>query len=350
MGMEKESTTIYRVLFSGTAMGLAIFYSFKRKPLLFIKVYFIVSVILLMNVILFPHNTIYLEQEAFRFFLPMVIPSALCLMTVDCIDILEKALYYISWITFIFVLLYCISFFMGIFSFEGYSMAFSYGCLLPMVGLYRRKEKLAILASMLMLFIVLAIGSRGAAIVFVVYVVYDIIQSNKKYIGLLVVIFILLSLLLPFLIDWLDSIGISSRTLTLLINGELDSDSGRRDIYNMYLNLIKTYPFGLGLWGDRTILEGSYCHNFFLELIVDFGYLGGSFIILLCSLLLFKIYIYSNKYNKNRLICYLMVIIGPSMVSGSYLIDYNFGAFCGILYLIYRDNIRRKRNKMMLSD
>lgn len=348
MGMPAESTTSYRVLFSVLTMGMGIFYSFKREPILFIKVYSLIGLLLLMNMLLFPHNIPYMEQEALRFFLPMVIPSALCLMSVKNIDIVEEALYYISWATFFMVFIYAISFFMGVFSYENYNMAFSYGCLLPMVGLYRKKERFALLASFLLLLVVLSIGSRGAAIAFVLYVLYDIIQYNRKYIGFLIVFILIASILLPIFIDWLASIGISSRTLLLLINGELDSDSGRGDIFKMYGDIVMNYPFGLGLWGDRTFLDGFYCHNIILEVIVDFGYLGGSVIILICLFVFLHIYRYSDRYNKNRLICYLLVIIAPLMVSGSYLIDYNFGLFCGILYLIYKDNIRKKQTKMML--
>ena len=141
--MDPESTTIYRVIFSAIPMSIAIILSFKRKKVLFIVTYLLAFLVLAINLLVYPVNSEYLQLNSFRFLLPIVIPSALCLMTVKSIDIAERALYYVSWATFVLVVFYIISYFVGVFAIDEYSMSFSYGCLLPMVALYRRKRKLS---------------------------------------------------------------------------------------------------------------------------------------------------------------------------------------------------------------
>ena len=315
--MDPESTTIYRVIFSAIPMSI--------------------------DLLVYPVNSEYLQLNSFRFLLPIVIPSALCLMTVKSIDIAERALYYVSWATFVLVVFYIISYFVGVFAIDEYSMSFSYGCLLPMVALYRRKRKLSFLASAFLFLAVLAIGSRGAALVFLAYVFIDIAQSKVRYAFLLIAFLSMGYLLLDAFNGWLEIVGIHSRTLSLLFSGEIDQDSGRGFIYNMFFLLMDSHPYGLGLFGDRIYLGGSYCHNILLEMWINWGYIGIMIIWPLFLILLIRTYFRSEKVNRNRIICYTLILIGSLMASGSYLIDFKFGLYCGLLYLIIKD-VNRVKN------
>lgn len=338
LGMDPESTTIYRVFLSAIPMSIAIFLSLNRRLLLFVKSYIIILMILVVNAFLYPSNAEYLWENSLRFLLPLVIPSALCLMTVQSINVVENALYLVSWATWGLVLLYVVVYMMGGFNFDGYNMAFSYGCLLPMVSLYRKKRILAILASFSLFLVVLAIGSRGAAAVFVMYLLVDVILTDrKKGLFLLVIILIGLGSLSAFG-DWLDSIGIHSRTLMLLAE-DTGHDSGRGELYFMFLKLMEEHPFGLGLFGDRVYLSGLYCHNILLEMLVDWGYIGAMVLWIIVTIKLGHIFLKAKKINRERIFCYTLTLIAPLMVSSSYLINYNFGIFCGLLYLISKENV-----------
>lgn len=341
--MDPESTTIYRVIFSAIPMSIAIILSFKRKKVLFIVTYLLAFLVLAINLLVYPVNSEYLQLNSFRFLLPIVIPSALCLITVKSIDIAERALYYVSWATFVLVVFYIISYFVGVFAIDEYSMSFSYGCLLPMVALYRRKRKLSFLASAFLFLAVLAVGSRGAALVFLAYVFIDIARSKVRYAFLLIAFLSMGYLLLDAFNGWLEIVGIHSRTLSLLFSGEIDQDSGRGFIYNMFFLLMDSHPYGLGLFGDRIYLGGSYCHNILLEMWINWGYIGIMIIWPLFLILLIRTYFRSEKVNRNRIICYTLILIGPLMASGSYLIDFKFGLYCGLLYLIIKD-VNRVKN------
>lgn len=346
--MDPDATTIYRVMLSAIPMSLAIFFSWRRKPLRFLSVYSIVISIMIIHIFLFPQNTEYMKSAGLRFLLPMVIPSALCLTTIKNIDVAERALYHTSWIAFILVLFYVLVYILGGFLIESYNMSFSYGCLLPMVSFYRHRTPLSYCISLFLLISVLAIGSRGAAIVFIAYIIYDIFQYNKKYtvvfLGLLIIGF----LMLPFLSEGLDAIGIHSRTLSLLEEGSIDKDSGRGDIYKMFLQILdENALLGIGLFGDRVYLDGFYCHNILLEMLLDWGYLGVMVLWPIIFIIMLLTYLKSDKGNKNRIVCYTLVLIGPLMASNSYLISPDFGIYCGMMYLIYKANHLNYRTKAL---
>jgi len=206
--MQPEATTTYRVILTAVPLSVAIIITLYRKWQTFLLVYGITILVLLFNIIIFPQNEIFLKTDSLRFLLPVVIPSALCLMYLSNIDIVESVLYKISWSTFFLVLFYVISYFSRNFVITDYNMSFSYGLLLPMLSLYSRKNLYSLLASLLLFLIVLGIGSRGAAIVFMIYVVYDIFQSNKKFIIPVVIAIGVFFLSLNTLAQWFESIGI----------------------------------------------------------------------------------------------------------------------------------------------
>ena len=334
--MDAEATTIYRVILSAVPMSLAIILSFRRNPTMFFITYLIAILLLLLHTIIFPNNAQYIEKDSLRFLLPMVIPSALCLITVRNIDFIEKVWYQISWIVFAEVLIYALAYFGGLFFITDYNMSFSYGSLLPMFSLYRKKSKLSVLASLLMFIVVVSIGSRGAAIIFLAYIVYDVLQNNKRLIIPLLLLLLFALASLPIIISFLDSIGIQSRTLTLLETDQIGQSSGRDNLYDIAINTILDNPFiGVGLWGDRVLLNGVYCHNILIEIFLNWGIFVGIGIIGLFALKTLQVYFKSNKVNKNRIIIYFLVFIGPLMASDSYLTDYDFGIFCGLIYLLY---------------
>jgi hypothetical protein len=337
--MQPEATTTYRVILTAVPLSVAIIITLYRKWQTFLLVYGITILVLLFNIIIFPKNEIFLKTYSLRFLLPVVISSALCLIYLSNIDIVESVLYKISWSTFFLVLFYVISYFSGNFVIKGYNMSFSYGLLLPMLSLYSRKNLYSLLASLLLFLIVLGIGSRGAAIVFMMYVVYDIFQSNKKFIIPVVIAMGVFFLSLNTLAQWFESIGIYSRTLNLIINDDIGHMSGRDIIYDKMTDIFWENPIkGIGLFGDRYYLNGAYTHNLILELYLNWGIIGATFIIIFFVWKFVVTFIRSDKKNRNILVKYLLASVAPLMVSGSYLVDYDLGIFIGVLFLIGREN------------
>lgn len=337
--MEAESTTIYRVVLTAIPLSGAILITLYRKWYVFLNVYVITIVILLCNIILFPQNEEFLMQNSLRFLLPVVIPSTLCLMFISNIVIIESVLYKISWFTTFLALIYLVSYLNGKFSISVYNMGFSYGLLLPMLSLYSNKKPHSVIASLFLFIIILGVGSRGAAIIYIAYVLYDAFQSYRKQIILIILFLVAFLLILPHLADWFESLGVSSRTLGFLSTNNITHMTGRDVIYENLIIVFWNNPIkGIGLFGDRFYLDGGYSHNIILELYLNWGLLIASFIIIYFLRNFFVIYKTSNKTNRNIIVKYFSASVAPLLFSGSYLVDYNLGIFIGILFLIKKTN------------
>lgn len=337
--MEPESTTIYRVLLSAFPILFAFLYIFKRKFLLMIIVYIVALLTLLFHCLLFPSNVEYIRLHSLRFLLPIVIPTMLAVISVKRFEIFEKVLYIVSWFTFMLAFIYSLTYMIGLFFIDNYNMSFSYGLLLPTLILFSRKKWYSILASFIMLFLIITIGSRGAAVVIIIYFIYDMFFNNRKMIPIFIISSFILLASLPFILDFLGNIGIQSRTLWLLAEGNIAHDSGRSDLYTKMLDIFWENPIlGIGLYGDRVHLYGVYCHNILLELYLDWGIILATILIVFFIYKWIKIFISLDVINKNKIIMFGLATILPLWVSGSYLDSYDMALFLGIMF-------RLKNNK-----
>lgn len=336
-GMKSETATTYRVILTAIPLSVAIVISLKRRPVLFVTVYIIAAVILMANLVIFPKNAPYLTSDALRFLLPVTIPSALCLMTISDIKTFEAVLYAISWVTFALVLYYVYCLFTGRIVFEGYNMGFSYTTLLPMVSLYCRKKFYSVVAALIMLATSVAIGSRGAALVFLIYVAYDLYSTNKKAFLFYLIVLALVVANAVIINNILLDNGISSRILNHLVEGELLDDTGRELEQKQVIDAFLRQPImGLGLWGDRSVI-GIYSHNLIIEIMACWGIVLGAIILLYLCAKCLKIYRRTDRAGKNVVIKYFIVLVMPLMVSGSYLTSYMLPMYIAILYLLNKE-------------
>lgn len=338
--MNADATTIYRVVLTAIPMIIAMVIALARNPVRFIVGYVVSIVLLLFTMAIFPDNTPFVISQGLRFLLPVVIPSFLCLTVVYDYRIVEKTLYIISWFVIVLVLFYIFGFFTGIVSITSYNMAFSFACVLPFVAFYSHRKYYDRIVCIVLFILVIAIGARGAALCMASYVVYDLFQYKSKWRFLLLAVIVAFIVLLPLLNSWLYSIGISSRTLDMLLSGEITSDSGRSDIRRYYINKLIEHPFlGIGLFGDRLLDDVSYCHNILLEIILDFGIPFGGLLLFIGLIKLISIYYHSDSDKRNILIGYFCALVLPFMTSSSYLINSNFSIFLGLCFLINKQDI-----------
>lgn len=114
----------------------------------------------------------------------------------------------------------------------------------------------------------------------------------------------------------LSHTSVDSRTLAWLLQSDSGLGmSGRDRIYDSALELIRKDPFGYGVLADREFF-GSYVHNLFLEIMLDFGWIvGGSF----CLILIVRfIKLLRNPWMK-RVRWIVIFSLGQLMVSSSYI-------------------------------
>lgn len=319
-------------------MSLAILITLSRRPARIIIGYLITAFLLLLTLVVHPDNTPFVISQGTRFLLPVVLPSFLCLTTVYNYDTFEKTLYYVSWATMALVLLYVFGFFTGIVSISSYNMAFSFACVLPFVVFYSHRRYYDWIACLLLFVVVIAIGARGPALCMLVYVIIDMFQHKSKWRVLVLVIGVAFMVLLPLFMNWLDTIGISSRTLNMLMAGNIISETGRSGIRQHFYEELLNHPvLGIGFFGDRLYGETAYCHNILLEIVLDFGILVGGGLLITGIIVLISIYKKSDSEKKSMIIKYFCAFLLPFMTSGSYLIDSGLAIFCGLCYLYNKE-------------
>lgn len=332
--MNEEMATTYRVLLTAVPMSIALLLGAIRRPALFVTTYVAAGLCLLLSVYLFPATGEWIEKLGLRFTLPLVVGSALCLLSVYEMEIIHKTLYWISYIVLAIAIFYFHAIYttLGGFSITDYNMSFSYALLLPMASLYAEKKPLSLIGAGAMMMMVVLVGSRGAAVFFVLYVFADIFLNHKKLIIPFTLVFAFLLVLLPAFSLYLDTYGIESRTITQLMESDRsDQDSGRLEMYaQMWQVLNENWFTGIGLFGDRVYLD-VYCHNIVLEVLLNFGMLFGTVVILFFGGICISVFYHADLADKNVFLLYFMATICPLFVSHSYLTDYNFGIFVGML-------------------
>jgi hypothetical protein len=159
---------------------------------------------------------------------------------------------------------------------------------------------------------------------------------------------------------FLQRIGISSRTIMKVISGEFAKDIGRTRLYQIAIDLIRTGgPFGNGIYGDRVAISSlttmwiGYCHQIVLEILVDFGYVLGSFFLVIMARRIIKI-LFAKESEWRSLYIIFLISASQLILSGSYLYSSIFwGCFAvGVCWSERNDITLSKmiRNKPSIFD
>lgn len=216
-----------------------------------------------------------------------------------------------------------------------YTMSGGYAVLLQLLVVldhfFYEKRPLDIILVCVDVSMILIRGSRGPLVCLFAFCVFSFFTSEKvkkktKYIltfvgsMCFVVLFLLKNVLAEWLISMLHSIGLSSRTLTIIISGS-GSDSERLRIYNYYWNLIKERPFcGYGLAGRWDV---GYPHNIGIELGLAFGVVIGSVCIVFLLVTLCKGITQKNTAWRRLTIIFVSIEVSL-LFSGSFLLSFTF--------------------------
>lgn len=206
-----------------------------------------------------------------------------------------------------------------------------------------------VLCIFVLLFILLY-GSRGPVLGFGIFCVIYIIRYVKEH---RIMFFSAVTILSIVLLNWQDILnivkriiyryGISSRTISKLLNGTITNDSGRSNYYKATIDVIVKYPVtGLGIAGERPHLletitsisekpiSSIYPHNFVLEFLAQYGILLGSIFVIVVI-----VFLISGIWNENIYKSKIILIIGVTeivhlMLSSTYTISPLFFFFLGL--------------------
>lgn len=227
-----------------------------------------------------------------------------------------------------------------------YSMGFSYIVLMPMLvfanELFRKITiKNAVFFS-IEFFLVLVFGSRGSILCVVVYVALRMILVKGRGFLKLSIIAVIGAFLAfyeqigIFVLNLLNSYGIYSRSLTLFFT-RMDYVSGRDKIQESAMELLALNKWiGYGASSSENMI-GGYPHNIFVEILFDYGYIGGAILIFLLMTILVTFILKSKKDTAILFFCWGFV---PLFLSNSYMKEWKFFFLLGI---VYGQFIRKKR-------
>lgn len=243
-----------------------------------------------------------------------------------------------------------------------YSQSMAYMTLLPAIILlsdiidrFSVKKLIPLLIS---IFIMLSFGARGpitCVALFATIKLFSVLPSeNKRKRTMIIAVALLLGGMLYIfffeIMGWLmrtmNSLGFSVRIAESLLNRsfffEFSTASGRIAIFNAGLKKVFAQPlWGTGLVNDRIYLAGvfgittgsigSYAHNFFIEVLMQFGILIGG---VLLALFLRGLYRCLSRSISREARSVVLTLLGfgffPLMFSGSYLDSSDFYALIGV--------------------
>lgn len=332
---------------------------FNRNPKNIIITYSITIFLLLINYLFFPENHFILNDLIFSL-LFMCIPALLYSQSILEMNILKKIMRKASIIVLIIGILLGVLVFTGNVSIGLYSMSFSYYMLLPsiiFIDEYIQKPNIkAFLYALIPFILILTFGARGPLIGIIVFILLRIIRPSYKltYKSILfnvssfvIMIFILFNLGSFFqnINNVFFKFGVESRNLSILSDNRILTLSNRDTLFeNVGNEIIKNPLMGIGLGGDRRIIDG-YTHNFIIELLGNYGVVFGSILIMIFIIMITGALFTPDKENYNIFIIWLSVGFVHLMVSSSYLIDFRFWLFLGILINVFKNKNSIKVSK-----
>lgn len=285
-----------------------------------------------------------------------VLITIFLLLQVDNISKLEKAL-----IPYIYLgLIYCIFQWLEYNNDGQYSMPFSYSIMIPallsLTQFFSKKKWRYFIFFIFFAVVNLRIGSRGSFIcIGILFLFIFIFFGNIKKIiftlSLLLPVGILIFVNYQKIFVWLKDVFPDSRTIELFASRNFLYLAGREKHYTFVINNIMQSPLQIrGFFSDRVYLAdyfnisdvteimGSYVHNFFLEVLFQFGIWGIPILLMLIYVVFKSIHIVKESENislKNLYIVFASFCMGQLLFSSSYLTALSFGTYIGIIMLIH---------------
>lgn len=244
---------------------------------------------------------------------------------------------------------------------EAYSQDVGYQSVIPFVVFFSdyllQRKKKDLIGVLLAFFAILMSGARGpllcAAIgFFMVWICLGKFDCKKVVVTLVTlillsaVVIVLYQDILLALIQLFNKFGISTRVLTGLAGSNIAYDSSRSMLSNFALDYAKSHIlFGTGIINDRKLIYdnltinsnktvfGYYCHNFFLENLMQFGLAPG---IVICTVWVKNFVSPLRRCNPEnvRIIAIVMCAAGflPLLVSYSYITYQYFFLLAGFVF------------------
>jgi len=306
----------------------------------------------------------------FRYCIPMLLLGI-------SLNNMDRLFGYLKIMAMVLLVIYGLQYFVfsSIFQWVSYSQEAGYLCatsciIFWVLYLYKKDYICLVLVPLSILFILLS-GSRGPLLTLLLGMVlsFGVVKKPKtnKIILYVVVLFMLLILwallkdvVLDTLFDFADQHGLSTRTIEKMSTNEMSGDDSRDMLKSLAISYsFDNFPYGTGIFNDRFYIYtkyyasfsktsdifGSYCHNFFVELCMQFGLIFGVLLSLYAALRLLIMLLRKTNKMSTKLAYVLLLTIGffPLLISRSYLTFPYFYLLIGFCFSYKRiDSIKKK--------
>lgn len=247
-----------------------------------------------------------------------------------------------------------------------YDLSFGYDVLLFMLVFLNSalsdKKKLDIVMAGLGFAMIFLAGSRGPIMCLIIFFGLFFLNRLQKaklikkvlmiggFVLALALVFLFYEAILMFLVSLMESLGLSSRTLTMLLEGNIADDNGRDRVWNAALQMIQNNPFGYGPMGTRHVIyyiqDVGHPHQIFLEILVDFGVIFGSVIILFLVINAAKMILQKVDNTWKDLFIIFFARACQLMLSGTFWHVTSFWACVGIGVCVFSDKKRDRRRRI----
>ncbi|MGI6157636.1 MAG: O-antigen ligase family protein [Saccharofermentanales bacterium] len=222
----------------------------------------------------------------------------------------------------------------------------------------QRRSKIRLVLGLIAAFIGFVYGSRGVIVCLGMFVLMTLMRyiadhahrwtrakKQKIWMGVAVIIVLVIgvSLLLHFKVIDVSTFSTGSRSLDMLLRGELFDDNGRSKLWGIVVNGIReSFPFGYGLYGERPFVgqrfKWGYSHNIFLELVVNFGLIG----VILCGLLVYGAHrlIWAKDTQRYLWVSFILLSMNSKLLISDSLWSFDF-FWAGLgLFIVVKDRQR----------
>lgn len=325
----------------------------------FLIVYIVAILIFASQFLFYTSNRPFLMDLIFPIFF-IALPAFTYTLAIKNLEKLHIVTRIAAKVVFLFGVIISIFIYNGNSSVEAYSMSLSYYMLLPALiflnDFFDRYKINSAILFIITLVIIISLGSRGALLGIIVFALLNILKkrnktSRKSFFIRSSGFFAAILMVFQYdqFINWFNehliNIGITSRTLILSQGNEIHL-SGRENLYSQIIREISAHPIiGIGIGGDRLKLNG-YTHNFFLEILANFGVIVGSILLILLLSLIIRAFFLENQRVYIMLTFWFSLGFVHLIVSSSYLTDMKFWVFMGLLINVL---FSKSENKKFLN-
>lgn len=238
---------------------------------------------------------------------------------------------------------------LGVLVKQNYNLVFGYKtilcCIIFLFFFLEKHKVLDLMGAGISLLMEVKAGSRGPLICLVFFVVlYLFLKATKmkmRYkitisavlLGVYYAVTHYLDKIMAFGISILQKLHINSRTVEMLLNGEITDDHGRAEIARLsWDGISKQGFFGMGPFGCRTIIAPyynyGYPHNIFLEFVLDYGWVLGVLFLFILTVMILKVFRDKEK-EQTAILMILLAMCTKLLISGSYWSESYFWGLVG---------------------